>query len=152
MTFTALCRRTSRSLKPMSVQKGRSSSMAAIVRSFLFHYFTIAYLYLDRCTHAEESVARVKFAYSQGHQIGSHTWAHKILSIFISEQVNRWRGPNKLSSVSSVFSSLLPAHRMANKTILFAKLRQIGIRSWSTGASIREIRSPIGARVLHYRR
>ena len=142
MTSTALCRRTSRSLGPMSVQKGCSSSMATIVRSFLFHYFhhTIAHLYVDRFIYAEESVARVKFTYSQGHQIGSHTWAHKILSIFISEQVNRWRGPNKLSSVSSVFSSLLPAHRMANITILFAKLRQIGIRSWSTGASIREIR------------
>ena len=121
----------------MSVQKGRSSSMVTIVRSFPFHYFTIAYLYLDRCTYAEESVARVKFAYSQGHQIGSHTWTHKILSIFISEQVNR---PNKLSSVSSVFSSLLLAHRTANITILFAKLRRIGIRSWSTRASIREIR------------
>ena len=41
MTFTALCCRTSRSLWPMSVQKRRSSSMATIVRSFLFYYFTI---------------------------------------------------------------------------------------------------------------
>ena len=64
--------------------------MATIVRSFLFHYFhhTIAHLYVDRCIYAEESVARVKFAYSQGHQIGSHTWAHKNLSTLTSEQVN----------------------------------------------------------------
>ena len=62
--------------------------MAAIVRSFLFHYFTIAYLYVDRCIYAEESVTRVKFAYSQGHQIGSHTWAHKNLSTLTPEQVN----------------------------------------------------------------
>ena len=64
--------------------------MATIVRSFLFHYFhhTIAHLYVDRCIYAEESVSRVKFAYSQGHQIGSHTWAHKNLSTLTSEQVN----------------------------------------------------------------
>ena len=62
--------------------------MVTIVRFFPFHYFTIAYLYLDRCTYAEESVARVKFAYSQGHQIGSHTWAHKNLSTLTPEQVN----------------------------------------------------------------
>ena len=74
----------------MSVQKGRPSSTATIVRSFLFHYFhhTIAHLYVDRFIYAEESVARVKFAYSQGHQIGSHTWAHKNLSNLTSEQVN----------------------------------------------------------------
>ena len=64
--------------------------MATIVRSFLFHYFhhTIAHLYVDRCIYAEESIARVKFAYSQGHQISSHTWAHKNLSTLTSEQVN----------------------------------------------------------------
>ena len=64
--------------------------MATIVRSFLFHYFhhAIAYLYVDCCIDAEESVARVKFAYSQGSQIGSHTWAHKNLSTLTSEQVN----------------------------------------------------------------
>ena len=72
----------------MSVQKERSSSMATIVCSFPFHYFTIAHLYVDRCIYAEESVARVKFAYSLGHQIGSHTWAHKNLSTLTFEQVN----------------------------------------------------------------
>ena len=64
--------------------------MATIVRSFLFHYFhhTIAHLYVDRCIYAEESITRVKFAYSQGHQIVSHIWAHKNLSTLTSEQVN----------------------------------------------------------------
>jgi len=33
-----------------------------------------------RCIYAQESVERVQFAYGQGHQIGSHTWAHKNLS------------------------------------------------------------------------
>ena len=64
--------------------------MATIVRSFLFHCFhhTIAHLYVDRFIYAEKSVARVKFPYSQSHQIGSHTWAHKNLSTLTSEQVN----------------------------------------------------------------
>ena len=57
--------------------------MATIVRSFLFHYFhhTIAHFYVDQYIYAEESVARVKFPYSHGHQIGSHIWAHKNLSL-----------------------------------------------------------------------
>ena len=64
--------------------------MATIVRSFLFHYFhhTIAHLYVDRCIYAEENITRVKFAYSQSHQIGSHIWAHKNLSALTFEQVN----------------------------------------------------------------
>ena len=64
--------------------------MATIVRSFLFHYFhhTIAHLYVDRCIYAEESITRVKFANSQGHQIVSHIWARKNLSTLTSEQVN----------------------------------------------------------------
>ena len=54
------------------------------------HYFhhTIAHLYVDRCIYAEESITRVKFAYSQGHQIVSHIWAQKNLSTLTSEQVN----------------------------------------------------------------
>ena len=74
----------------MSVQKGRSSSVATIVHSFLFHYFhhTIAHLYVDCFIYAEESVAHIKFTYSQGHQISSHTWAHKNLCTLTSEQVN----------------------------------------------------------------
>ena len=62
--------------------------MATIVRSFLFHYFTIVHLYVDHCIYAEESVSRVNFAYSQGHKIGSHTWALKNLSTLTSEQVS----------------------------------------------------------------
>ena len=62
--------------------------MATIVCSFPFHYFTIAYLYVDRRIYVEESVARVKFAYSQGYQIGSHTGVHKNLSTLTSKQVN----------------------------------------------------------------
>ena len=49
---------------------------------------SIAYLYVDRCIYAEESVAHVKFPCSQGHQIGSHTWVHKNLSTLTSKQVN----------------------------------------------------------------
>ena len=62
--------------------------MATIVCSFPFHYFTITHLYVDRRIYAEKSIARVKFAYGQGHQIVSHTWAHKNLSTLTSEQVN----------------------------------------------------------------
>lgn len=45
-------------------------------------------LHVDRCIYEAESVARVQFAYNQGHQIGSHTWAHKNLSTLSYDQVN----------------------------------------------------------------
>ena len=142
----------------MSVQKGRSSSMATIVRSFLFHYFhhTIAHLYVDRCIYADESVARVKFAYSQGHQISSYTWAHKNLSTLTSKQVNSEMARTeqtiqRLIGVQVAFTR--PPYGEYNNIVRQVaanrnqKLRRIGIRSWSTGASIREIR--LG---LHLRR
>ena len=51
-------------------------------------YYSITHLHVDHCIYAEESIAHIKFAYSQGHQIGSHTWAHKNLSTLTSEQLN----------------------------------------------------------------
>ena len=53
----------------------------------LLHH-TITHLYVDCCIYTEESIAHIKFTYSQGHQISSHTWAHKNLSTLTSEQVN----------------------------------------------------------------
>ena len=45
-------------------------------------------IYIDRCIYAQESVERVQFAYSQGHQIGSHTWAHKNLNILSTTEID----------------------------------------------------------------
>ena len=124
--------------------------MATIVCSFLFHYFhhTIAYLYVDRCIYAEESIARVKFAYSLGHQISSHTWAHKNLSTLTSEQVNSEmarteQAIQRLIGVQIAFTRL-PYGEYNNNVCQVSANR---IRSWSTGASIREIRLE-----LHLRR
>ena len=116
--------------------------MATIVRSFLFHYFhhTIARLCVDRCIYAEESIARVKFAYSQSHQIGSHTWAHKNLSTLTFEQVNSEmarteQAIQRLVGVQIAFTRL-PYGEYNNNVCQVSANR---IRSWSTGAPIREI-------------
>lgn len=34
----------------------------------------------DRCIYDEDSVKRVKYVYDHGHQLASHTWAHKDLT------------------------------------------------------------------------
>lgn len=34
----------------------------------------------DRCIYDEDSVKRVKYVYDHGHQVASHTWAHKDLT------------------------------------------------------------------------
>ena len=54
----------------------------------LCHRSLRSIVYVDRCIYADESVARVQFAYNEGHQIGSHTWAHKNLSTLSYDEVN----------------------------------------------------------------
>ena len=126
----------------MSVQKGCSSSMATVVCSFLFHYFhhTIACLCVDCCIYAKESTAHIKFAYSQGHQMGSHTWAHKNLSTLTFKQVNSEMVRTELAiqcliGIQITFTRLLYGEYNNN----VCQVSVNSIRSWSTGALIQEI-------------
>jgi len=45
------------------------------------------------CIYSPESMNRVKYAYSQGHQIASHTWSHKDLTTLTWDQIHdeMWR-------------------------------------------------------------
>ena len=120
--------------------------MATIVCSFLFHYFhhTIAHLYVDRCIYAEESIARVKFAYSQGSQICSHTWAHKNLTTLTSEQVNSKMARTEqaiqhLISVQVAFTHP-PYSKYNNNVRQVAANRNQKLVNWSFGS-----RDSIGA-------
>ena len=120
--------------------------MATIVCSFLFHYFhhTIAHLYVDRCIYAEESIARVKFAYSQGSQICSHTWAHKNLTTLTSEQVNSEmarteQAIQRLISVQVAFTRP-PYSEYNNNVRQVAANRNQKLVNWSFGS-----RDSIGA-------
>ena len=44
----------------------------------------------DGCIYTAENAKRVKFAYDQGHQVASHTWAHKDLTILSRDQRERF--------------------------------------------------------------
>jgi len=44
------------------------------------------------CIYADEDVERVKFAYSKGHMIGSHTWAHKDLTTLSKDEIDSEMG------------------------------------------------------------
>src|SRR5258708_3992036 len=43
----------------------------------------------DGCIYTAENAKRVKFAYDQGHQVASHTWAHRDLTILSRDQRER---------------------------------------------------------------
>jgi peptidoglycan/xylan/chitin deacetylase (PgdA/CDA1 family) len=41
---------------------------------------------LDACIYSTDSVNRLKYAYDRGHQLASHTWAHKDLTTLSWDQ------------------------------------------------------------------
>jgi peptidoglycan/xylan/chitin deacetylase (PgdA/CDA1 family) len=43
---------------------------------------------LDGCIYDPENIQRVKFAYSQGHMVAPHTWAHKDLTSLSYKGIN----------------------------------------------------------------
>jgi len=44
------------------------------------------------CIYTAENIKRVKYAYSKGHMVASHTWAHKNLSTLNSDEINSEMG------------------------------------------------------------
>jgi peptidoglycan/xylan/chitin deacetylase (PgdA/CDA1 family) len=56
------------------------------------------------CIYAPENVKRIKYAYAQGHQIASHTWAHKNLSTLSWDETHNefWRVEQALQRIIGV--------------------------------------------------
>jgi len=57
-----------------------------------------------RCIYTEESVKRVQYAYSKGHMIGSHTWAHRNLSTLTFDEIHdeMWRTEQAMQRIIGV--------------------------------------------------
>ncbi|KZP17885.1 carbohydrate esterase family 4 protein [Athelia psychrophila] len=56
------------------------------------------------CIYSETDVKRVKYAYSQGHQVASHTWSHSDLTTLTFDQIHdeMWRVEQALQRILGV--------------------------------------------------
>ncbi|EUC63916.1 carbohydrate esterase family 4 protein, partial [Rhizoctonia solani AG-3 Rhs1AP] len=61
------------------------------------------------CIYDANNIKRVKYAYDKGHQIASHTWAHKNLSTLTWDQVHdeMWRVEQALQRIAGVVPAFM---------------------------------------------
>jgi len=61
------------------------------------------------CIYDPANMKRVKYAYKKGHQIASHTWAHKHLKTLSSDQVHdeMWRVEQALERITGVVPAFM---------------------------------------------
>ncbi|KJA19853.1 carbohydrate esterase family 4 protein [Hypholoma sublateritium FD-334 SS-4] len=61
------------------------------------------------CIYDADSVKRVQYAYSKGHQIGSHTWAHLDLTALTWDQIHdeMWRVEQALTKIIGVVPAFM---------------------------------------------
>jgi len=58
----------------------------------------------DACIYDADEIKRVKYAYSHGHQVASHTWSHKDLTTLTWDQIHdeMWRVEQALNRILGV--------------------------------------------------
>ncbi|EDR10826.1 carbohydrate esterase family 4 protein [Laccaria bicolor S238N-H82] len=82
------------------------------------------------CIYDPEEVKRVKFAYNAGHQVASHTWAHKDLTTLTWDQIHdeMWRVEQALMRITGAYPAFMrPPYGNYNDMVLEAS----GIRGQS---------------------
>ncbi|KAF8162753.1 carbohydrate esterase family 4 protein [Crassisporium funariophilum] len=64
--------------------------------------------FFNGCIYDQANSDRVKYAYNQGHQVASHTWAHKDLTTLTWDQIHdeMWRVEQALVKITGAY----PAH------------------------------------------
>jgi peptidoglycan/xylan/chitin deacetylase (PgdA/CDA1 family) len=82
------------------------------------------------CIYNTNAVNRVKYAYSHGHQVASHTWAHKDLTTLTWDQIHdeMWRVEQALVRITGAYPAFMrPPYGNYNDQVLDAS----GIRGQS---------------------
>jgi peptidoglycan/xylan/chitin deacetylase (PgdA/CDA1 family) len=61
------------------------------------------------CIYDADSIKRVKYAYSKGHQVASHTWSHKDLTTLTWDQIHdeMWRVEQALTRIVGVVPAFM---------------------------------------------
>jgi len=82
------------------------------------------------CIYAADGIDRVKYAYSHGHMVGSHTWAHRDLSTLTWDQIHdeMWRVEQAVQRITGALVAFMrPPYGSYNQMVLDAS----GIRGQS---------------------
>jgi len=97
------------------------------------------------CIYGTDPAKRVKYAYDHGHQVASHTWAHKDLTTLTWDQIHdeMWRVEQALVKITGAYPAFMrPPYGNYNDLVLEASgIRGQGVVIWdfdsgdSTGSS-----------------
>ncbi|KAJ3507680.1 hypothetical protein NLJ89_g6168 [Agrocybe chaxingu] len=103
------------------------------------------------CIYSADNMARVKYAYNHGHQVASHTWAHKDLTTLTWDQIHdeMWRVEQALVRIVGAYPAFMrPPYGNYNSLVLEASgVRGQGVVIWdfdsqdSLGASAQTSRN-----------
>ncbi|KAG9123482.1 Carbohydrate esterase 4 protein [Ceratobasidium sp. 392] len=94
------------------------------------------------CIYDPDNAKRVKYAYDKGHQIASHTWAHKDLTTLTWDQVHdeMWRVEHALQKITGVVPAFMrPPYGNYNdnvKNVAGARNQSIAIWDFDSEDSI----------------
>ncbi|KAJ7596380.1 carbohydrate esterase family 4 protein [Mycena floridula] len=98
--------------------------------------------FFNDCIYSDAAVAHVKYAYSHGHQIGSHTWAHKDLTTLSRDQIHdeMWRVELALKRIIGVVPAFMrPPYGNYNdqvQQVSFSRGQSLAIWDFDSGDSI----------------
>ncbi|KAF9036878.1 carbohydrate esterase family 4 protein [Panaeolus papilionaceus] len=100
------------------------------------------------CIYSADNMKRVQYAYNHGHQVASHTWAHKDLKTLTWDQIHdeMWRVEQALQRIVGVNPAFMrPPYGNYNQMVLDASgIRGQSVVIWdldsgdTTGASVQQ--------------
>ncbi|KAG8707104.1 Carbohydrate esterase 4 protein [Ceratobasidium sp. 423] len=94
------------------------------------------------CIYDAENVERVKYLYDAGHQVASHTWAHKDLATLTWDQVHdeMWRVEQALQRITGAVPAFMrPPYGSYNDNVLAASAvrgQKVAIWDFDSGDSV----------------
>jgi len=87
-----------------------------------------------RCIYDSDSVDRVRTAYNSGHQVASHTWAHRDLTTLTWDQIHdeMWRVEQAVQRITGAYVAFMrPPYGNYNQLVLDASgVRGQGVVIW----------------------
>ncbi|GLB40760.1 putative polysaccharide deacetylase [Lyophyllum shimeji] len=92
------------------------------------------------CIYSDDNAKRVKYAYDQGHQVASHTWAHKDLTTLTWDQIHdeMWRVELALRRITGAYPAFMRPHTLLaslsmeppDRPTITQLRRDLGFRLW----------------------
>ncbi|KAG6899669.1 hypothetical protein C0993_008129 [Termitomyces sp. T159_Od127] len=85
----------------------RMETIVSILRTI--HQLSQDFSFADQCIYDADEIKRVRYAFDKGHQVASHTWAHKDLTTLTWDQIHdeMWRVELALSRIVGVVPAFM---------------------------------------------